>query len=389
MSLELLEMNPDVLMAAASKGAGGLTDFGGDEFREPLAVLIDSLQREAYLTPQGLYGWQQRTLQLLTHRLRLQELIRLHPEILAEPIERPLMIVGLQRTGTTKLQKVMACDPQWNAPFLWEALFPVPFPDEKPGDPSPRIEAARAWEKMFYGAIPEAVSGHAMFAEEVEEETFAMEMSFRWTVPSTFGTVPSYLRWVETHTAVPTYRDLRRILQLWQWRRGNRKPWLLKAPWHIGFLSAIVEVFPDITIVQTHRDPLQSVASNSALMFLGVNMSRAQLDKREHGRNVLQMNGRHMRMHMQQRAALARDPTIDVMYKDTVSDAVGVVRRIYAARGQTLSADVENRIRDWERDNAQFKHGKFHYTAEEYGLDRAAVTAEFRAYCERFGFPLV
>ena len=271
---ELLEMNEAALLAAASEIAGGLRDFGDESFREPLRVLIEAVVKEGKLSPEGLFAWQQRTVQLLTHRLRIQELIQRHPEILDEPIERPLIIVGLQRTGTTKLQNVLACDDKWNTPFLWEALFPVPFPDETPGDPRPRIEAARAWSKALYEAAPQAFAGHAMFAEEPEEETFAVEISFRWTVPATFVTVPSYIRWVETHSAVPTYADLRRTLQVWQWQRGTRRPWLLKAPWHIGFLDAILAVYPDADIVQTHRDPFDSVASNGALMYFGLSMGR-------------------------------------------------------------------------------------------------------------------
>lgn len=386
MAGELLEMRDTALMAAASAAAGGLNDFGDDDFREPLRVLIDAVQREGGLSEAGLQGWQQRTVQLLTHRLRIAALVRVHPEILEEPIERPLIIVGLQRTGTTKLQNVLACDPRWNTPFLWEALFPVPFPGEEPGDPTPRIEAARAWQRAFYEMAPEVFAGHPMIADRPEEETFAVEISFRWTVPATFATVPSYIRWVETHSAVPTYRDLRRTLQVWQWQRGTRRPWLLKAPWHIGFLDALLEVFPDADVVQTHRDPLDSVASNCALMYLGLSMGRPDLDRLEHGRSVLAMNAREMREHLRQRDALARDPTIDVMYRDVVRDVTGVVRRIYAARGESLTAEVEARIRDWERDNAQHKHGKFVYRAEDFGLTRENVAVAFGEYCRRFGF---
>lgn len=386
MMRDLLPMHEHAFLDAARKAAGGIRDFGDESFRQPLCVLIDAVANEGRLSPEGLFGWQQRTVQLLTHRLRMQELVRCHPEILEEPIERPLFIVGLQRTGTTKLQKVLACDPGWNTPFLWEALFPVPFPGEAPGDPRPRIEAARQWEKAFYEAVPQARAGHWMSAEEPEEETFAVEMSFRWTVPSTFVTVPSYLAWVESHSTAPTYVDLRRTLQVLQWRRGTCRPWLLKAPWHLGFLDAILEVFPDADVVQTHREPFESVASNCALMYIGLSIGRPGLDKREHGRSVLAMNARHMRAHLRQRDALARDPTIDVTYLDVVRNAIEVVRRIYAARSESLSKAAEQRMREWERDNAQGKHGKFDYSAADWSLDRAMVAEAFREYRARFGF---
>ncbi|MET0987169.1 MAG: sulfotransferase [Steroidobacteraceae bacterium] len=385
MASGLLDMNEASFLAAAIPASGGLTEYGDESFREPLRILIASIRDEARMNPQGLFGWQQRTLQLLTLRLQMQDLVRRHPEILHEPIERPLIMVSMQRTGSTKLQKMLGCDEYWNAPLFWEILFPVPFPGEKAGDPTPRIAAAKEWLKMFYAGMPEARSGHAMVAEETDEETFAVEMSFRWTVASIHGMIPSYIRWVEEHTAVPTYQDLKRVLQALQWQRGIRKPWLLKAPWHIGFLDSIMKVFPDATVVQCHRDPFESVPSNCALMYLGRRVGRPTLSKLEHGADVLAMMGRQMATHLQQRDALGdKDSTIDVHYKDIVGDAIGVARKIYAARGETLDADAEQSMRDWERDNAQYKHGKFEYTAEEYGITRESVAAAFAHYYKRF-----
>jgi Sulfotransferase family len=284
------------------------------------------------------------------------------------------------------LQRVMGADTYWNAPYLWEALFPVPLPGEKPGDPQPRIEAAKQWTQALYGAVPEALAGHAMFSEEIEEETFAVEMSFRWTVASVFAYVQSYIRWIESHSVVPTYRYAKRLLQALQWQRGAQRPWLLKAPWHLGFLDAIVDVFPDITIVQTNRDPAESVASSAALMYQGRKMGNPSADKHALGEEVLAMLSRQMRAHLRQRAALAKDPTIDVDYLTVVKDSVGVARRIHAARGSTLSAEGEQRMLAWERDNGQHKYGKFVYSAEEFGLDAKRIRAAFSEYCTKFGY---
>ncbi len=385
MTILLLEMNELAFMRAASAATDGLTDYGDESFREPLRVLIASIRDEAQLTPEGLFGWQQGVIRLLGHRLRMQELISKHPEILDEPIDKPLIMVSMQRTGSTKLQKVLGCDDYWNAPLFWETLFPFPFPGEARGNPKPRIDAAHEWTKMFYTIMPDVMAAHAMVPEETDEETFAVEMSFRWTVASIYGTIPSYIHWVETHTAEPTYQDLKRILQCLQWQRGRRKPWLLKAPWHIGFLDSIMKVFPDATVVQCHRDPFESVPSNCGLMYMGRSAGRPTLSKLEHGADVLAMMGREMEMHLKQRDALgSKDPTVDVTFRDIVGDAIGVVRKIYAARGQTLDAVAEQRMREWESANARHKHGKFEYSAEEYGITRENVAKAFAEYNKRF-----
>lgn len=383
--LPLIAMDVDAFLAAASVANEGLTDFGDADFREPLGVLIAAVKDEAELTPEGFYGWQQHVLKLLGNRLRIEALIAEHPEIADQPVARPLIIVSAQRTGSTKLQNVLACDPRWHTPLLWEAMFPAPLAGEQPGDPGARIAATRGWTEMFYAMAPEAMQLHAMAAEAVEEETFAVEMSFRWTVPAVLAMIPSYIRWVETRGCVPTYRDMKRILQVLQWQRGSVKPWLLKSPWHIGFLDDLLEVFPDATIVQCHRDPAESVPSNCALMYLGRRMGRPTLDKAEHGRDVLGMMEREMAAHLAHRDARGPgDWIVDVPYREIVSDAAGVVRRIYAARGEVLPGEVAEAIGAWEAENRQHKHGRFPYTLEEYGLTADAVDAGFRDYKTRF-----
>jgi hypothetical protein len=382
-----VQLSEAALFAAASEAAGGLTDFGEESFRKPLGVLLGCLNGEAKLNQLGRFARFQRTTQLLTQRLLLTELVRRHPEIRDQNISRPLIITGLQRTGTTKLQRLLAADPRWHTPLLWEALSPAPLPNEPPGDPSMRIAVAKAFTDALYTMAPEAMAGHSMSAESPEEETFAVEMSFRWTVPATFAHVPSYIEWVEAHTAVPTYQYLKLILQALQWQRtGGDKPWNLKAPWHIGFLDAILEVFPDASIVQCHREPLEALASSCKLMYSGIRISSDCFGKHEHATYVLNMMSREMNRHLGQRDALAKDPTLDVRFEDIRDDAVGVARKIYAERGWKLSADAETAMRQWDMQNPQHKHGKFPYSAEDFGLSRERVYTALAEYCRRFGF---
>ncbi|MET0660385.1 MAG: sulfotransferase, partial [Steroidobacteraceae bacterium] len=275
-----VQLTERALLAEATHASGGLTDFGDETFKEPLRVLLAALNCEARLHKAGRFGRYQRMTQLLVQRLLLADLVKRHPEIHEQKIRQPLFVLGLQRTGSTKLQKVLATDTRWHTPVLWETLSPAPLPGEQRGDPGMRIAVAKQFVDMVYAIAPEVWAGHPMMPEEVEEETFAVEMSFCWTVPATFANVPSYIDWVEAHTAVPTYRYLKLIIQAWQWQRGTERPWILKAPWHIGFLDAILEVFPDASIVQCHRDPLYAIASSCALMYAGLKLSTEGLDKK-------------------------------------------------------------------------------------------------------------
>jgi Sulfotransferase family len=382
-----VDLSEAALLAAASEAAGGLADFGEDSFRKPMTVLLDCLNGEAKLNRLGRFGRFHRTTQLLSQRLLLTDLVKRHPEIREQQIKRPLIITGFQRTGSTKLQRLLAADSRWHTPFLWEALSPAPLPGEPSGDPSMRIAVAKAFTAALYTMAPEAMAGHEMVAEEPEEETFAVEMSFRWTVPATFAHVPSYIDWVEANTAVPTYEYLKLILQALQWQRGGvEKPWNLKAPWHIGFLDAILEVFPDASIVQCHREPLAALASSCKLMYFGIQISSDSIGKHEHADYVLAMMSREMIRHLEQRDSLNKDPTLDVRFENIRGDALEVARKIYAERGWQLSAEAESAMKRWEANNPQHKHGKFNYSAKEFGLTRERVYGALEPYCRRFGF---
>ena len=72
-------------------------------------------------------------LQLLRSRLRLEELYRLHPEIEDEQIDRPIIVCGLPRTGTTHLLNLLSQDPSFRWLPYWESLEPFPDPKERPG----------------------------------------------------------------------------------------------------------------------------------------------------------------------------------------------------------------------------------------------------------------
>src|SRR5688572_6705415 len=92
----------DSLLEAARRKAG-LDDFGDPSFREPLRMLLRSLEEEAALHPFGRTIMRGRIVGMLANRLRVEALVREHPEIEGISIARPIVIAGLQRTGTTLL----------------------------------------------------------------------------------------------------------------------------------------------------------------------------------------------------------------------------------------------------------------------------------------------
>ncbi|HVT34103.1 MAG TPA: sulfotransferase, partial [Nevskiaceae bacterium] len=255
---------PGQLLQNASAAAGGLSDFGDDSFREGLAVLCDSLSREAGLSEMGVAILQQKITGQLANRLYVEDHFRRHPEIAREEVTAPLVIVGLPRTGTTKLQRLLSRDPRFWFMYFWESQFPVPLPGETLKEPKARIGAAREMVSMMTQVMPKLMAIHPMDADEADEEVMLMEHSFL-SAFNAYAYVPSYTRWLDRQDQAPAYAYLKRMLQFLQWQKRQRgisgQRWVLKSPHHLLRMDALLRAFPGVQVILTHRDPVQSIPS--------------------------------------------------------------------------------------------------------------------------------
>lgn len=371
-------------VVAAARAAAGLTDFGDEAFREPLRRLLAALDGEARLTPAGRAAQRQRVVDLLVNRLRAEDCFRRHPEIADEVLGAPLVIVGLPRTGTTLLHRTIAADPDVHAVLWWECRHPAPPPDGVPDD---RVARAEAEVCAMLEAVPALAAMHPLEATAPDEEILLLEHTFHSTTPEASANVASYGAWLETQDQRPAYRALRRWLQLLQWqkrRRGSRASrWVLKTPHHLGFADLLLAEFPDARIVQTHRDPVESIPSLASMIVALWRLASDAVDPREVGRQ----------WSAKMAAALARclavrdhhpDRFVDVWFRDAVDDPVGAARRVYAAAGLAPTPAAEAAMRRYVATNPREGRPPHRYTLEEFGLTRAGIERDFAAYRERF-----
>ena len=173
----------EVQVLAAAQSNTGLTDFGEDSFREPLSVLLRSLREEAPLNELGRITLRARIVESLETRLKTQNWITRHPEILDEVIDAPLVVVGLMRTGTTMLHRILASDPRHHAAMWWETRFPAPNRDMRWDEPDPRIPPAEAEVAAILAADPRQASIHPWDALAPDEEIMLLEQSFLSQAP--------------------------------------------------------------------------------------------------------------------------------------------------------------------------------------------------------------
>ena len=309
----------------------------------------------------------------LATRLRIEDWHRHHPEMSALQIRRPVVIVGLPRTGTTLLQRLLAADPRNRALRSWEALEPAPV--GTPGGPERKRRVGRATmaERALKWMAPDFFAVHPVEALAPEEEVLLLDLSFRSTVPEATLRVPSFARWLETQDQAPAYRYLVRALQLLTWQEAPREDegghWVLKTPHHLEWLDVLLDTFPDALVVWTQRDPKTVAASFCSMLAHGRGVFSDEVDPLEIGREWTRKSERMLGRGREVRARLGDASFMVVAYEDLVADPIAIARAIAARRGSTLSAEAERAMRSFLAVQQQHRHGVHRYDARDFGLE--------------------
>ncbi len=380
----------EAALIEAAEERTGLLDLGDASFRQPMRVLLRAIEQEARLHAVGRMITRERMIAALATRMRLEELLRRTPRIEQERIERPIVIVGLPRTGTTLLHRLLASDPRVRALASWEALSPVPLEGE--GERDRRIAAARRAESGLRWMAPDFFAVHPIDALAPEEDVLLLDLAFRSTVPESTLRVPSYAHWLEGEDQRPAYRYLHRVLQALQWQRpitraeteGEQARWVLKTPHHLEWLDVLLEVLPDATIVWTHRDPHQVVPSFCSMLAHGRGVFSDEVDPHEIGRSWLRKGARMMSRAMQVRATVGEERFVDVHYRTLMENPLAVMRTIEERAGLRWNRDVETRMRDMLRSEVQHRHGVHRYDLSAFGLAERDVDKSFEEYRATF-----
>jgi hypothetical protein len=385
-----LSLDPEVLMAEAGRETG-LGNFGDPSFREPMCRLVAALDGEAGLNDAGRAVYAQRIRDILITRLRAEDWFTRHPEILEEKIERPLVIVGLPRTGTTMMHRTIAADHRMFAPLWYEVRYPVPLPGTDFSAADPRIALAEAEVRAMLEASPELASIHPMDARGPDEDIMLLEQSFYSTVPESYAHIPQFGHWLERQDQRPGYRYLKRLLQFLQWQKkrfgGSGERWILKTPHHLHFPEVLFETFPDASVLQTHRDPLQLIPSYGSMMYALIGPYTIEPDKHAIAAHWSDKWASGMRATMHFRDDGHDERFLDVWFEDTVSQPLEEIRRLYQFIGMEFTEQARAEMENWREMNRRETRPPHHYTLEEYGFTEDGLKESFREYRERYILP--
>jgi hypothetical protein len=376
---------------ADAKGKAGLDDFGDDAFLEPLEILVESINREAALSPVGRTIIRGRLVGVLINKLVAQDTIKKNPEILDIAVEAPIVVAGLARTGTTMLHRLIAQDEEIRSLASWEAINPAPYTRRKPrkGKDPRYAQAAMAAKGLKYMS-PGFFAIHPAEPDAPEEEVILLEQAFLTTTPEAMMNVPTYSKWLEQQDHVPAYQALKRMMQYLQWQRpGPDKPvrWVLKTPHHQEYFDPLLEVFPEATIVHTHRDPLKTSASFFSMVTHLQMIFSDDVDPKRVAHHWLNKIENMARRTMATRARLNDRGFVDVSYYDLIEDPMSQVERVYEAAGAVLTPEARRAMEASRKVNQQHKYGKHRYSLADFGMTRDDVEPRIADYRARFGVP--
>ena len=331
---------------------------------------------------------------LLRNGAALAEERRRFPEIDEQKIVRPLFIVGINRTGTTYLHRLMARDPRFWTLRSYEYFEPVLASGDYAGIKCFRDDPRRASAADALGAsgIAEAFKGiHHIDIDEPEEDFPILRMTFSAWPPTTRYRVPEYESWLQENGCREAYGFHRRTMQHFTYHRRLRQPgrpgeWLLKMPYHLLELDSLVEAYPDALFIQTHREPVQFMGSWCSLVEKVRGRSSDPQPRDELGAEQLAFMKRIMDRSVEFRTGHPEleHRWIDVSYYDLVQDPLAVVGRIYDQFGWSLEPGAVGAMDAWLAEQTEHRRTerRHRYDIADYGLTREMIDASFARYRE-------
>ncbi len=377
----------------AAQRKEGLQDWGRTDFETPLTVLADAYG-SADINSIGAHILRSGLIHSLRMRLRTEEWFRRHPEISDETIVAPIVVVGMMRSGTTLLQRLLAADRRFHCAYGWEVVEVAPKLDyefDPEGQEDPRIVVSEQRESAMREMAPELFAIHPMYAREPEEEIVFLSDSFLSHVPESGAHLPFYRTWINGQDFTPAYEYLHRMLQFLQWQKrragagASAQRWVLKSPAHLGYLDTLRARFPDLHVVHMHRDPRDTIPSGAGLNATLHAMHADHVDRARVGAQWLERMGWTNDRAIATRDRWADDARrcTDIEFTDAVADPIGQVARVYEAVDLPLTSHAESGMRRW-LDERPREPARAPYAASDFGLDDAAIDERFSDYNIRF-----
>ncbi len=356
----------------------GLTDFGDPQFEDGLQALSTAAEQDASLHFLGRISLRRSVVESLINRLLLIEAQKRKPEVFDAPLIPPLIVLGLPRSGTTYLHRLLAEDPAHHAPPFWELVRPLPRPGKR-DDRREVISQELVWRKRV---APELDRKHFITVDTPEECLFMLGATFEALLFWVLAPVQGYIEWYMTQDHTRKYQEYRAWLQVLQAATPGKRL-VMKAPEHTGALAALLHAVPEAQIVQTHRDPVRAYASFNSLIATTHATSSTHANVKRMAATNLQLLETEITHNLAAREA-SPEVVHDVRYDALVADPIKTVQGVYNRFGFNPSDAYQARLAAYVQEHPRSKHGAHRYALEDYGMSDAHVRTRLTAYYKRF-----
>jgi len=364
----------------------GLDDFGPRDFTERLGLQLAEMDADEERSGIGRMLMFGDCTRYAANRLLIRDLLRRHPEIRRTPIERPVIVVGLPRSGTTHLVNLLAADTRFRSMPLWESYEPVPNPGEaaEADGVDPRWTRCNdAWQAM-QAAAPLVAAMHPMEPDHVHEEIELQLPDFSSYNLEWVARAPKWRDHYLAHDQTPHYAYMKTVLQILQWRRP-RERWVLKSPQHLEQLGPLLATFPDATIVVTHRDPVAVVQSTITMNCYGARTTYRTTRPEWYRDYWTERIGRLLDASLRDRHLLPPGRTVDVLFHEYMADEAGTLEQVYECAGIELTDRARAEIAAYRQAHPRGKEGRVVYDLRRhFDTTPAEVRSRFSDYLDRF-----
>ena len=387
LNTKLLWINLDEeRLFAAARWRARYDDFGPDNFLEPFRVLLEAAKNEGKLTFVGRISARESAIAGLVMRLGMQREIAMHPEIPELPVRRPLIVVGMPRSGTTFLQHLLALDPAGRHLVAWEAISPPPITVGRKHwfDFRTLYTAVLVWMTKFF-LTPETALMHKYSYNGPAECTALIWPSFVWPMAIVLPSVHAWLKNVGESVYKDAYEVYRLALQILHRQRPAEDHWVLKSPQHVWAMGALARAVPEATIVHTHRNLNEVMPSFCSLSAVFISMYTDTLKPERIGPKAMEFAGEIIDRMQQARSEVDGSRICDVRYPDLVGDPIGTVRRIYDEHGYQFTPEYEAALKQWLDQDRKAGRAKHVYSHDRFGLDREEIATAFADYHRKYG----
>ena len=378
--LPFAALDEEALVQAAVK-ATGLTEFGAGYHREGLLRLLESVENDAALHLSGQLAYRETIVGSLINRLLLTEAFKQNPETFRKPLKSPIIVLGLPRSGTTFLHRLLALDPAHRAVPWWELARPLPDPgsDEQPDR---RRQVFQKKLRRLQKLTPDLDRKHYTRVDTPEECIWLLANTFFsplfWALAPVYG----YLDWYKNQDRLQAYYEYRLLLQVLQAADPTRRL-VLKSSTHTGAIETLLQTIPGSLLIQTHRNPIETFASLASLFYSLHSRTTERLDVRRMTEAILSLHEHQIARNLEARDAHP-GALFDVYYDRLVADPIGTVRDIYDHYGLAWSEEFAERLNYYLQHNPRGKHGTHLYAPEDFGQTGDAIAERFAPYIYRF-----